>query len=82
MIAELANLVKNSGMRKIGSLLSIQALTALVTWRNVLTGEQYVTLTVAVIAGIVGGNAFEHSAKSKVEIAKANGEPAQEAPKP
>lgn len=60
-IAELADLPRKSGLRKVSVGLYMFSVSALLIWSKVLPPEQFVQVVTMVILGTFGGNAAEHA---------------------
>lgn len=69
-LTALSSFVKESGLRKVGSCLSIFFTCAFLLLRGVLPASDFVTVTLVVLAGLVGGNAIERALNAKVEAGK------------
>lgn len=63
----LSSFIKESGMRKVGSCLAIFFTCAFLLLRGVLPSADFVTVTLVVLAGLVGGNAIEHALNAKAK---------------
>lgn len=61
----LAEFLKKSGLRKVGACLYIFTLLAFLLFRGVLPHNDFVTLAMIVIGGLIGGNAYEHHVTGK-----------------
>ena len=57
--------IKESGMRKIGSCLSVFFTCAFLAMRGVLPAADFVTVTLVVLGAITGGNVMEHALNRK-----------------
>lgn len=77
LLPVLSKFIKESGMRKVGSCMAVFAACAFLRLRNVLPAEDFVTITLVVLAGLVGGNAIEHALnRKKPEEPKVDAPPA------
>jgi len=65
MILQLTKFAKESGLRKVGSCLAVFFTCAFLLLRGVLPAADFVTVTLVVLAGLVGGNAIEHALNAK-----------------
>ncbi len=65
MLIALTKFSKEGGLRKVGSCLAIFFTCAFLLVRQVLPSTDFVTITLVVLAGLVGGNAIEHALNAK-----------------
>lgn len=80
--AAITSFLKESGMRKVGSCIFVFAVCAFLLLRKVLPSADFVTITLVVLGGIVGGNALEHAINKSTAVKKEGEVDEQPAPVP
>ncbi len=61
----MADFLKKSGMRKVGSGLYMFSVLSYLLQLKALSGEEYKAIAIVIVLALMGGNAFEHVQKSK-----------------
>lgn len=59
----MAEFLKKSGMRKVGSGLYMFSVTSYLVYLKALTGEEYKAIAIIIVGALMAANSYEHSRK-------------------